>query len=188
MSGMKKLNHHFLIAMPSMGDPNFAGSVTLMCRHNDEGAMGITVNRASQISLGDLLEQMDIETDNPNVRDLRVLSGGPVKPELGFVLHDGIHDRWDSTLQVADGICLTTSRDILEAIAAGHGPEHVAVALGFAGWEAGQLEDEMMDETWLTVEANASIVFQTDLDQRWHAATNLIGFDSRQLSSYSGHA
>lgn len=181
------LANQLLIASPALSDPNFARSVTLICQHDDEGAMGVVVNRASEYTLGDVLRQMNLETHDPGLSGQRVLSGGPVHPERGFVLHDGGR-AWDSTLEVADGLYLTTSRDILEAMAVGDGPRHAVVALGCAGWGAGQLEFELGENSWLTVPADAELLFALPLEQRWQAAGSRIGVDMTLLTDYSGHA
>ncbi|HYM86438.1 MAG TPA: YqgE/AlgH family protein, partial [Pseudoxanthomonas sp.] len=142
-------SNQLLIALPALDDPHFTRSVALICQHDEEGAMGVVVNRASEYSLGDVLAQMNLEVRDAALGNRIVLSGGPVHPERGFVLHDG--DRtWDSTLVIGGGLSLTTSRDILEAMAEGTGPEHVVVALGCAGWGAGQLEYELGENSWLT--------------------------------------
>jgi putative transcriptional regulator len=181
------LANQLLIAVPSLDDPTFARTVTLVCQHDAEGAMGLVVNRASEYTLGDVLEQMGIEATDPLLRAQLVLAGGPVHPERGFVLHDG--DRgWDSTLQVADGLRVTTSRDILEAIARGDGPRRVTVVLGCAGWGAGQLEQELAENSWLTADSDAELLFALPLDARWQAAAGRIGVDLMRMPDYSGHA
>lgn len=181
------LANQLLIASPALSDPHFARSVTLICQHDDEGAMGVVVNRASEYTLGDVLKQMNLETHDARLSGQIVLSGGPVHPERGFVLHDGQRE-WDSTLEVADGLYLTTSRDILEAMAVGDGPAHAVVALGCAGWGAGQLEYELGENSWLTVPADAELLFALPLEQRWQAAGSRIGVDMTRLTDYSGHA
>lgn len=143
------LASQLLIALPALDDPNFARGVALICQHDDDGAMGVIINRASEYTLGDVLSQMNLDTRDEALRQQIVLSGGPVHPERGFVLHDDARG-WDSLLQVADGLYLTTSRDILEAMARGDGPAHAVVALGCAGWGAGQLEFELGENSWLT--------------------------------------
>lgn len=177
----------FLIAMPVMGDPHFARGVALVCQHAEEGAIGLMVNRLSEFQLGDVLEQMQIECDRPDVNTLPVLKGGPVQAERGFVLHDG-NAPWAGSYRVNADWSITTSRDILEAAAADAGPEHIMVALGYAGWGAGQLEQEMRDNAWLTTDADSRIIFDTPLEQRWHAAAGLVGVDLNQLAGYAGHA
>lgn len=181
------LARHLLVALPVLSDPHFARSVTLLCQHDVDGAMGVVVNRASEYTLGEVLAQMDIASEDEALRRQVVLSGGPVHPERGFVLHDGDGD-WDSTLAIGQGLFLTTSRDVLEAVAAGKGPPRVAVALGCAGWGAGQLEYELAENSWLTVPADAELLFELPLEQRWRAAAGRIGVDMSRMADYSGRA
>lgn len=191
MPGMSAPHSSFanqlLVALPSLADPHFARSVTLICQHDADGAMGVVVNRASDYTLGEILRQMDVQTADPALPEQRVLAGGPVHPERGFVLHDGARG-WDSTLVIADGLAVTTSRDILEAIARGDGPEHALVALGCAGWGAGQLEQELAENSWLTAPAQAGILFDLPLEQRWQAAAGQIGVDLMRMAGHVGHA
>jgi len=181
------LSNHFLIAMPALADPNFARGLTLLCQHNAEGAMGLLVNRPSDYTLGDVLAQMGIETSDLALGQLPVLIGGPVHPDRGFVLHDDPRD-WSSTLRFGDGLAVTTSREILVAMARGDGPRNVLVALGYSGWDAGQLEAELGENSWLTAPADQAIVFSTPLEARWQAAADSLGVDLRLLSDSSGHA
>ena len=181
------LANQLLIASPALSDPNFARSVALICQHDDEGAMGVVVNRPSEYTLGEVMRQMNLEAQDPRLADQVVLAGGPVHPERGFVLHDGPR-AWESTMAVADGLYLTTSRDILEAMAAGDGPAHAIVALGCAGWGAGQLEYELGENSWLTAPADAELLFALPLERRWQAAGQRIGVDMTRLTDYSGHA
>jgi putative transcriptional regulator len=181
------LANQLLIALPALDDPRFARSVVLICQHDDDGAMGVVVNRASEYTLGEVLRQMQLDTDDETLRNRVVLYGGPVHPERGFVLHDGGGD-WDSTLQISDELYLTTSRDILEAMASGQGPDNAVVALGCAGWGAGQLEFELGENSWLTAPADRELLFATPLDQRWQAAAGRIGVDMSRMTDYSGHA
>ena len=180
-------SNQLLIALPALDDPHFARSVALICQHDDDGAMGVVVNRPSEYTLGEVLAQMNLETHDPMLRDQIVLSGGPVHPERGFVLHDGVR-QWDSTLAIGEGLALTTSRDILEAMAGGDGPAHAVVALGCAGWGAGQLEFELAENSWLTAPADAELLFALPLEQRWQAAGGRIGVDMTRMTDYSGHA
>ncbi|NZA27461.1 YqgE/AlgH family protein [Luteimonas sp. SJ-92] len=181
------LASQLLIALPALSDPNFARSVALICQHDEDGAMGVVVNRASEYTLGEVFEQMDIETGDELLRGQAVLAGGPVHPERGFVIHDG--DRaWDSSLEIADGLYVTTSRDVLEAIARGDGPSRAAVALGCAGWGAGQLEHELTENSWLTVPADSELLFAVPLEARWQTAAGRIGVDLQRMADYSGHA
>lgn len=181
------LTQQLLIALPALSDPSFSRSVALICQHDDNGAMGVLVNRPSEYTLGEVLSQMGIETGDSALREQVVLSGGPVHPERGFVIHDDA-GAWDSSLEVGPGLFLTTSRDILEAMAAGRGPRNVLVALGCAGWGAGQLEFELGENSWLTVPSDAELLFGTPLEERWQSAAGRIGVDLFRLTDYSGHA
>jgi putative transcriptional regulator len=182
------LTGHFLIAMPGMGDPNFARGITFICQHSDEGAMGLVVNRLSEFTLGDVLKQMNMPCERETVAAAPVLVGGPVQPERGFVLHLSDKHEWDSSYHVNDLVTVTTSRDILAAMADGDGPRRALVALGYAGWGAGQLEQELRDNAWLTVAADEHILFDTALDERWNAAVASVGINPANLTSYSGRA
>ena len=181
------LANQLLIALPSLADSNFSRSVALICQHDEDGAMGIVVNRASEYTLGEVLGQMGVEGGSESLRAQPVLAGGPVHPERGFVLHDG-GLQWDSTMQIGERLYLTTSRDILEAMARGEGPTHAAVALGCAGWGSGQLERELADNDWLTAPSDAELLFAVPLDSRWQAAAGRIGVDFAHLADYAGHA
>ena len=181
------LTNQLLIALPALADGNFARSVTLVCQHDDDGAMGIMVNKPSEYTLGDVLGQMGLEAHDPTMAAQIVLAGGPVHPERGFVLHDG-GMRWDSSLQVSDTLFLTTSRDILEAMAKGEGPAHAIVALGCAGWGQGQLESEITENSWLTVEADPSVIFDAPVAERYERAMALLGLQPWMLSPDAGHA
>ena len=183
----QRFGNHLLIALPSLRDSYFERSVTLICQHDGDGAMGLMVNRPSEYTLGEVLQQMGIDSRDEALRGQVVLSGGPVHPERGFVLHDGERS-WDSTLTVGDGLYLTTSRDVLEAMAAGDGPRQSLVALGCAGWGAGQLEAELVDDSWLLAPNRGDVLFQLPLAQRWQAAAGGIGVDLLNLASHSGHA
>ena len=187
MEGTATLANQLLIALPALTDPHFARSVALVCQHDGEGAMGVVVNRASEYTLGEVFEQMGIASEDAALCAQPVLAGGPVHPERGFVLHDGERE-WDSTLPIATGLYVTTSRDILEAMARGDGPRHATVALGCAGWGAGQLENELVENSWLTVPADADLLFGLPLEARWQAAAGRIGVDMARMADYSGHA
>lgn len=187
MKAVSYLEHQFLIAMPGMEDPNFMRGVTLMCQHSEEGALGITINRASEYVLEDVLEQLGLSCDDAQLANLPVYVGGPVHPERGFVLHSD--DRsWEATVDVGEGICVTTSRDVLEAISEGEGPEKFLVALGYAGWESGQLEEEMRQNAWLNVMASAEVIFDLPAEQRWEEAVARLGIDVATLQPAGGHA
>ena len=181
------LSQQLLIALPSLDDPNFSRSVVMVCQHDADGAMGIVVNRASEFSVGDLFDQLDIQGGDESLRALPVVAGGPVHAERGFVLHDG--DRlWDSSIRLPGGLSLTTSRDVLQALADGDGPEQALVALGCAGWGAGQLEQEIAENSWMTAPADADLLFRTPLEQRWQAAAGLVGVNFERMTHYSGRA
>ncbi|MGD8977004.1 MAG: YqgE/AlgH family protein [Gammaproteobacteria bacterium] len=181
------LTDHFLIAMPTMGDPNFDRTVTFICEHNEDGALGLVINRPMDLALGEIFSQMSLECDDQAISVLPVLQGGPVQVERGFVIH-GSEREWNSTLAVSEAVSVTTSRDVLEAMAAGDGPERALVAIGYAGWGAGQLEAEMAANAWLTVPANTEILFDIPFEKRWRAAAALIGIDLDLLSTEAGHA
>jgi putative transcriptional regulator len=181
------LTNHFLIAMPALKDPNFEKSVTYICEHSDEGAMGIVINNPLNIPVREILEQLDIEENAPGIPDNPIYLGGPVNGERGFVLHDS-DTEWDSTLQVKDGISVTTSRDILVSIASGRGPQRNLIALGYAGWGSGQLEQELAENAWLAVPADKAIIFDLPPEERWNAAAAELGIDLSLLSTDTGHA
>lgn len=186
MNEIANLTNHFLIAMPSLGDPNFHQTVTYLCQHSGEGALGIVINRPTEMKLGDIFEQMDIQSVKPKIAKSPIFFGGPVQPERGFVIHEPEH-QWDSTLKVTDSIALTTSRDILEAVAVGEGPKKILVALGYAGWGNGQLEQEIVNNAWLNAPAEDAIIFDIPANQRWKAAAEKMGIDLDLLSFQAGH-
>lgn len=181
------LSNQFLIAMPTLADPNFFQTVTYISEHNASGALGLVINRPLNLSLGQLLEHLQITTNRFDLAALPVYQGGPVQPEQGFVLHSPV-GHWGATLRVTERIGITTSRDILQAVARGEGPEHLLVTLGYAGWGPGQLEQELADNAWLFGPADSDILFQTPSDQRWQAAAALMGIDLTLLSAHAGHA
>lgn len=176
-----------LIAMPGMVDSNFAGSVTLLCQHNEAGAIGITINRLSNFTLGEIFAQLQIDCELEAVRQLPVLEGGPVAPDRGFVLHSPL-DGYESSMPVGGEIMVTTSRDVLADIASGGGPEKYLVALGYAGWGGGQLEGEMLANAWVTVNADTDIVFDLPLPTRFDEALGRLGITVDRLHSEAGHA
>lgn len=180
------LTNQFLIAMPTLRDPNFYRTVTYVCAHNRDGAMGIIINRPLSLSLGDVFKHMKIEVTDPAVNEMRVFQGGPVQPERGFVIHQP-SGQWDAVLRVGEDIAVATSRDILAAIAEGKGPENVTVALGYAGWGAGQLEKEVGENTWLSGPMDSRIIFDVSYEKRWQSATQLLGIDPSLLSGQAGH-
>ncbi len=181
------LNNQLLIAMPGMADPNFSSTVTLICEHNADGALGIVINRPTNMSLGGLFEQLELRPTDDAATRYPVLDGGPVARERGFVLHNpGGH--YESSVAVSSDIQLTLSRDILDAIAGGTGPSKSLVALGYAGWEPGQLEAEMLANTWLSVPASPEIIFDVPFSQRWLSAAEILGIDINRMSPHAGHA
>jgi len=181
------LTHHFLIAMPGLNDPNFYHTVTYICSHNEEGAMGIVINRPLDLVLGEVLEQMDITFEDKIARNTPIYDGGPVQSDRGFVLHQYDQD-WNSSMKINEHIGVATSLDILDAIANGKGPESAFIALGYAGWSAGQLEKEMQENIWLSGPAESHVIFDTPVEQRWNSAASLLGIDMDQLSPDVGHA
>ncbi len=181
------LQQQMLIAMPAMSDPNFSRSVTLLCQHNEEGAIGITINRKSSFTLGELLFQLNIPCENKEVSSQLVLEGGPVSPDHGFVLHTPV-EGFDSSIQINNDIMVTTSRDVLAAIATGNGPDKFLVALGYAGWDDGQLEFEIRQNAWLSVPADKGILFESALPQRWEKALGKLGINISDLHGVGGHA
>lgn len=183
---MDYLNEQLLIAMPGMGDPNFDQGVTLLCQHTADGALGITINRVSDFTMMDVLAQMGIRCEDSELANRPIFDGGPVHPERGFVLHTPEGD-WDSSTKIANNIVITTSRDILQAIADGQGPEKFIVALGYAGWAPGQLEDEIKENAWLNTDADSDILFDLPIEKRWQQAVSKLGIDISNLHA-GGHA
>lgn len=186
---MQKVNlaQHFLIAMPSMADPHFAKSLTFVCEHNERGALGVVVNRPIEMNLHALLAQVDIAPEGEDFKSVAVHFGGPVQVDRGFVLHTPLGE-WQSTLAVTPEIGLTTSRDILQAVARGDGPQRILVTLGYAGWAPGQLEHELAQNAWLTVQATLEVIFGLPAHERLAAAMGLLGVDYATLSDVAGHA
>lgn len=181
------LTRQFLIAMPNLTDPIFARALAYICEHSERGAMGIIVNRPLGMTLSTLFEQIDIDLHRPDVAELQVCFGGPVQTDRGFVLHEPLGS-WQSTLAVSDDLGLTTSKDVLVAMGEGGGPARLFVTLGYAGWEAGQLEKEIVQNSWLTVDADPKIIFDLPADERYDAALALLGIDIAMLSEETGHA
>lgn len=181
------LTNHLLIAMPGMADPHFSKSLTYICEHSENGAIGLVINKPTDITVGHLFDQVAIEFANDAIAHDAVHFGGPVKVECGFVLHQPLGD-WNSTLKVDADIGMTTSKDILEAIARGEGPSRVLVALGYAGWSPGQLEDEIKRNGWLTVEADARLIFDLPAEEKLNAAMHKLGVHPAMLSDSVGHA
>jgi putative transcriptional regulator len=181
------LANHLLIAMPSLTDGTFAQTVLLICEHSDQAALGIVLNKPLGMKLADVMAQMKLEPADIRIGEQPVLRGGPVHGDRGFVLHRP-GGKWDSTHRVSDHVQVTTSRDVLAAIARGEGPQDAFVALGYAQWDAGQLEREMLDNAWLSLPMDERIVFDLPFEDRWQAAWQLLGIDSSRVSFVAGHA
>jgi putative transcriptional regulator len=181
------LTHHFLIAMPSMADPHFSRTLTYICEHNDQGALGLVVNRPIDMTMQALFERLSLPLSDTALSDSPVYFGGPVQTDRGFVLHEPAGS-WQATLRVKEAIGLTTSKDILEAVGRGEGPTRMLVTLGYAGWSAGQLEHELSQNAWLTVEARDAILFEVPAEERLPAAMELLGVDFARLQDEAGHA
>ena len=181
------LTNHFLIAMPSMADPNFSRTLTYICEHNEQGALGVVINRPIDMTVAALFERINLELTVHALQGLPVFYGGPVQTDRGFVLHRP-QGAWKSTLPVRNGVALTTSRDILEAVGEGAGPQQILVSLGYSGWAAGQLEHELGQNAWLTVEATQDIIFELPAEERLAAAMELLGVDYARLQDSAGHA
>ncbi|MFZ2506909.1 MAG: YqgE/AlgH family protein [Steroidobacteraceae bacterium] len=188
MAGGAYLNNQLLVAMPSLLDPNFSQSVALVCEHTSRGALGIVINRPLEMKMSEVLEQLALTSDDTRLREMPVLRGGPVQNDRGFVLHRPSPQEWDSTLPVSDTLHVTTSRDVLAAMARGEGPAQAVVALGYAGWDAGQLEEEVLQNAWLTVPCDESLIFELPFEQRWQAAARLLGVDLSRISLQAGRA
>jgi putative transcriptional regulator len=185
------LTNQFLIAMPGMADENFAGCVVYLCEHTERGALGLVINKPIDIKLRKLFEKVELALDREELAEQPVYFGGPVQTERGFVLHEKLAEggvNYNSTLSVPGGLEMTTSKDVLEAMAGGLGPPKVLVTLGYSGWQAGQLEDELGRNGWLTVNADPKIIFDTPIEQRYERAVSLLGFDPAMLSQQAGHA
>jgi len=176
-----------LLAMPGMLDPNFDSAVTYICEHSEKGAVGLIINRPLSMNISEVLQQLSLSVNDGELASQPVLRGGPVQAERGFVLHES-QNEWDSTTNVGHSIFVTTSQDILSAMAAGTGPERMLLALGYAGWGAGQLEEEIRQNAWLTAPATPDLVFSTPFEQRWQASAAEIGVDKASLSPIAGHA
>jgi putative transcriptional regulator len=188
MSDSGYLTNQLLIAMPAMGDPNFAQTVALICDHSAAGALGLILNRPLSMRMGEVFEQMQIALhERPLLRERPVLRGGPMQTDLGFVVHRA-GGEWGSTIEVSDALHVTTSRDILAAMAKGQGPDEAFIALGYAGWESGQLEGEMRANAWLTAPVDLGLVFDLPFESRWQAAARLLGVELSRLSAGSGNA
>jgi putative transcriptional regulator len=185
------LANHFLVAMPGLLDQNFAGTVIFVCEHTANGALGLVINRHTEILVSSLFERLELrmETDSEIFpwKTQRILYGGPVQVDRGFVLHTAGRI-WNSTMQVAQGLSLTTSKDVLEALSQGHGPQDWLITLGYAGWSAGQLEAEIAKNAWLTAPGHVDVLFHTPIEQRLAAIYKILGFDPARLSGFAGRA
>jgi len=190
------LQSQLLIAMPALSDPSFKHTVTLICQHNEDGCFGLTINRPIQITLEELFDQLHISIENTNItiKGELALKGGPVQREQGFVIHDAVPGSasttksWENTLTINDDLAVTASRDILFDIAKGEGPENFLLALGCASWASGQIEQEVLDNSWLSCPASTKILFETPFHERWHSAIDTLGIDVNLISDIAGHA
>ena len=186
--------NQFLIAMPSLREGTFAGTVVYLCEHTDKGALGLVINKPIDIKLKNLFEKVDLSLDRPELAESPVYFGGPVQTERGFVLHESLDGdageggHYNSSLRIPGGLEMTTSKDVLEALSNGAGPKKVLVTLGYSGWGAGQLEDEMSRNGWINVGAERDIIFDTPVEQRYDKALSLLGIDANMLSGEAGHA
>jgi putative transcriptional regulator len=181
------LTNQLLIAMPSMGDPNFAQTVALVCDHSSQGALGLILNKPLPMRMAEVFEQLEISIDDGPLSGRKVLRGGPMQTDRGFVVHPAWGE-WDSTLKVSDTLHVTTSRDILAAMARGEGPREAVVALGYAGWDGGQLEEEIRANAWLSAPVDSAIIFELPFESRWHAAGRLLGVELDRISTLYGNA
>ncbi len=194
MSGSERINltNQFLIAMPGMADETFAGSVVYLCEHTEKGALGLVINKPIDIKVRKLFEKVELTLDREDLAEAPVYFGGPVQTERGFVLHEKRDDAttpYNSTLSIpGGGLEMTTSKDVLEALAQGAGPKKILITLGYSGWGAGQLEDELSRNGWLSVDAKPEVIFDTPVEQRYDRALSLLGFDPRMLSQEAGHS
>ena len=188
------LTNHFLIAMPTMEDEVFGRSVVYMCEHSEKGALGLVVNKPSDIRISNLFDKVELPLGRPDLASQPVYHGGPVQTERGFVLHDAVAGEtmaesvYASTLSIPGGLEMTTSRDVLEAISSGAGPQNVFVSLGYSSWGEGQLEVELAENSWLTVAADPAVIFNTPVEQRYDKALALLGVQTWMLTAEAGHA
>jgi putative transcriptional regulator len=190
------LTHHFLIAMPGLQDASFARSVVYLCEHSPRGALGLVINKPTDINLKNLFEKVDLPLGRDELARTPVLQGGPVQTERGFVLHEAVHalgadeneSVYASTMTIPGGLEMTTSKDVLEAIATGAGPRKLLVTLGYSSWGEGQLESELAENSWLTVGADPSVIFDTPIDERYDKALGLLGLQAWMLTPGAGHA
>ena len=188
MTASHYLNNQLLIALPHLEDDVFSHTVSLVCQHSDTGALAIITNKPSGMTLGHILKQMGIECHSDKAEQTPVFAGGPVQQERGFVIHPRNEQEWEASMTISDSFSLTSSRDILEAIADNKGPEKYLIALGYSGWVAGQLEQEMLKNSWLNVPFDEHIIYDAPINRRWVMAANTIGLDINQLTIPAGHA
>jgi putative transcriptional regulator len=184
---ISSLKNYFLLAMPGLNDPNFAQSVVYICEHNADGAMGLIINQQLDIPVKAIFDQLELSYLDECGSSL-IFDGGPVQRDRGFILHPSVEQQWESTVAIGDDISLTASKDILTDIALGNGPENALITLGYSSWEAGQLEQELTQNSWLTIPADSAIIFHTDCAKRAGAAASTIGLDLAMLSHDAGHA
>ena len=190
------LTHHFLIAMPGLEDASFAKSVIYLCEHSARGALGLVINKPSDINLKNLFEKVDLPLDRADLAATPVFQGGPVQTERGFVLHEAVHAAeakpdepvYASNMTIPGGLEMTTSKDVLEAMSTGSGPRKVLVSLGYSAWGEGQLESELAENSWLTVDADPAVIFDTPVEQRYDRALSLLGLQLWMLQPAAGHA
>ncbi|HEX5698684.1 MAG TPA: YqgE/AlgH family protein [Rhodoferax sp.] len=190
------LTNHFLIAMPGLQDPLFGHSVVYLCEHSPRGALGLVINKPCDIDLKGLFDKVDLPLTRPDLQTAPVFYGGPVQTERGFVLHEATfadddqpeHPVYASTMVIPGGLEMTTSRDVLEAISTGSGPRKVLISLGYSAWGEGQLESELGENSWLTVEADARLIFETPVSERYTQALKLLGLEPWMLTPGAGHA
>ena len=195
-SASVNLTHHFLIAMPGLSDESFSRSVVYLCEHSERGALGLVINKPSDMTLKSLFDKVDLPLRREDLSQVPVFQGGPVHTERGFVLHESLKPEDDtsnesvyaSTMTIPGGLEMTTSRDVLEALSTGAGPRRVLISLGYAAWGQGQLESEIAENSWLTVQADPLVIFDTPIDQRYDRALSLLGLQSWMLSPDAGHA
>ena len=186
-----QLSNQFLIAMPGMAGDTFAGAVVYLCEHSEKGALGLVINKPIDIKLKNLFARVELPLDRPDMAEAPVYFGGPVQTERGFVLHEGVGGQgepYNSSLKIPGGLEMTTSKDVLEALSSGAGPKRVLITLGYSGWGAGQLEDEMSRNNWINVTAAPEVIFDTPVEQRYGRALALLGIDASMLSQEAGHA
>jgi len=184
---VSSLKHHFLVAMPNLGGGSFAGSVVYVCEHSADGAMGLIINQQLDITVKAIFDQLQLQYESQH-GDYRVFDGGPIQQDRGFILHRTCDQQWESTVSIGGDISLSASKDILSDIALGTGPKDSLITLGYSSWSAGQLEEELKQNSWLTVPANSAIIFNTNCAQRAEAAASSIGLDLHMLALDSGHA